>query len=122
MNQGYQNPDYVEITNDQIYNNNNLTVSQDIRRSLLPDEGFAAEANPLIAKKGSNHVRSFFANFIFLSGLSTVLALYFTQVMVVSPGALAGICVGIYLFYLLLAMCSNPLLSYLRNINHGSNF
>jgi hypothetical protein len=62
------------------------------------------------------------ASLIMWIGIAVVIVLFFQKVINVDAGAIAGICVGIYLFYLLLAMCCNPLFKYLENIEHGSKF
>lgn len=61
-------------------------------------------------------MRSLIASFILVVGLSTVLGLYFGGIFDIEMGGLIGICVGIYLFYLILGLCANPLLAYLKNI------
>lgn len=68
------------------------------------------------------HIRSLIASVLLIAGLGTILALFFVGVIQLDIGALIGICVGIYLFYLLLSLCCNPTLSYLSNIEHGMNF
>lgn len=94
-----------------------LPVSQDIRRSFLPEnDDYAAESNKLISKQSSMHVRSLFATLIFLIGVPLMIALTFTDVIQVSEGALIGICVAIYVFYLILGFCCNPLFQYLSQM------
>lgn len=100
---------------------NNMPVSQDIRRSFLADD-YAAEANQLISRKGSKHVRSLISTIILFGGIITFVALYFTQQIELSPAGIGGICAGFYVFYLLLGLVCNPLFSYLGHIDHGSNF
>ena len=56
------------------------------------------------------------ASLIMWFGIAVVIVLFFQKVIDVSVGGVAGICVGIYLFYLLLAMCCNPIFKYLENI------
>ena len=115
MNQGFDQQQFYEDLNKQ-------PVGQDIRQSYIPDDGYAAEANPLIEKKASNHIRSLIATFILFGGEGTVVGLFFGGVLEVDPGALGGICGGIYALYLILSLCCNPLFSYFGNVEHGSNF
>ena len=62
------------------------------------------------------------ATLTFFIGEITTLVLYSNNSLQVEGGELFGICFGIYVFYLLLGLLFNPLLSYLSNIEHGSNF
>jgi hypothetical protein len=91
-------------------------VKDDIRRSFLAENDYAAETNQLISKKHSWHVRSLISTFFLVGGIATFVALSLTDVIQVSIGELVGICVGFYLFYLILSLCKNTMLSYLGNI------
>lgn len=55
-------------------------------------------------------------------GEGVIIALFLVGVIDVEVGELIGICVGIYVFYLMLGLICNTLLSYLSNIEHGANF
>lgn len=55
-------------------------------------------------------------------GIPVIVVLSVQNSIQLSPGALGGICAGIYAFYLILAMCCNSLLSYLNKIEHGAKF
>ena len=85
LNQGFNPSDspspYGEITSEQIYNNK-TPVSQDIRRSYIPDD-YAIEANKLIAKKSSKHIRPLCSTFILVIGLAIILGLYFSDILLV---------------------------------------
>ncbi len=91
-------------------------MKDDIRRSFLAENDYAAETNQLISKKHSWHVRSLISTFFLVGGIATFVALSLTDVIQVSIGELVGICVGFYLFYLILSLCKNTMLSYLGNI------
>lgn len=117
--QGFNNS--TSPYSDEVLEQNNAPVEQDIRQSLIADD-YAAEANQLIQKKGSYHCRSLFSTIILFGGIITVLALYLTDNIEITYEALIGICVGIYVFYLMLGLICNPLFSYLNNIEHGMNF
>lgn len=91
-------------------------MKDDIRRSFLAENDYAAETNQLISKKHSWHVRSLISTFFLVGGIATFVALSLTYVIQVSIGELVGICVGFYLFYLILSLCKNTMLSYLGNI------
>ena len=120
--QTQQDPLLEGQMNEQIYQNlDKLPVAQDIRQSYNPD-AYAADSNPLLEKKPSKHIRSLTATFFLVAGEATFLSLYFTGVLDVDIGGLIGICVGVYVFYLMLALCCNPLFSYFNNVEHGSNF
>jgi hypothetical protein len=97
-------------------------VAKDIRRSFIPDDGYAADVNQLRQSKSSMHARSLISTIILFGGIITILALYFNYIIDVTPGGIAGICAGFYVFYLMLALICNPLFSYLNNIEHGINF
>lgn len=103
-------------------NNQYGPISQDVRNTYGNNDDFAADLNPLLEKNKSKHVRSLIATLILIAGEGTILPLYFTGVIDIELGALIGICIGIYLFYLCLGLCCNPLLSYLGNVEHGANF
>lgn len=83
MSQGYQadpspSPSpYPDSPPGQTYQNN-MPVSQDIRRSFMADE-YAVDANRLISKKGSKHIRSLFASIILFGGIATFVTLYFLK-------------------------------------------
>lgn len=114
---------YGELTQNDIMNNNNIPVDQDIRRSFLADnDAYAADLNKLIAKKASIHAQPLFATFVLVIGISVVVSLSVVGTIQISVGGLVGICVGIYLLYLLIGFICNPLFSYLDNIEHGANF
>jgi hypothetical protein len=55
-------------------------------------------------------------------GVPVIAVLSVQDAIRLSPGALGGICAGIYAFYLILALCCNSLLSYLSKIEHGGKF
>lgn len=62
------------------------------------------------------------ATIILVVGIVTFVILYINGNIDVTEGGIIGICVGIYLFYLLLALACNPLFGYLGNINAGESF
>ena len=112
----YQPPPPPPQSNEQFddsyarLNNQYGPVSQDVRNSYPQNDDFAADLNPLLEKKKSKHIRSLIASLILIAGEGAILPLYFTNVIYLELGALIGICVGIYVFYLLLGLCCNPLL------------
>lgn len=55
-------------------------------------------------------------------GVPVIVVLSIQRTIQLTPGALGGICAGIYIFYLILAMCCNSLLTYLNQIEHGARF
>ncbi len=95
-----------------------LTPETDVRQS----QSYAADTNKLKDKKTSYHVKSLIATFFLWVGIPLMVALALTKAINVSAGGLAGICIGFYAFYLILAMCCNPLFSYLNHIQHGARF
>ena len=96
-----------------------IPVQQDIRQSY---GAYAADANPLVQKAPSRHIRSLIATLILFSGIGTMMGLAFSGQIYISLGGLIGACVGIYIFYLMLALICNPLFSYFSNVEHGMNF
>ena len=94
----------------------NTSAENDIRQS------FAADLNPLNEKKTSYHVKSLIATLFVWIGVPVIAVCATQRVIDLSSGAIIGICVGFYLFYLLLSMCCNPLFKYLSNIQHGNKF
>lgn len=84
----------------------------DIRQS----QNFAANVNPLNEKKNSNHIKSLIASLILWIGVLSLIISKILGKVELTVGELAGICGGIYAFYLILAMCCNPLFSYLNKI------
>ena len=53
------------------------------------------------------------ASLILLGGDATILNLYFTGGMYLEIGILIGICVRIYILYLLVGLIKNPFFTYL---------
>ncbi|MBP9847698.1 MAG: hypothetical protein KBD43_16705 [Saprospiraceae bacterium] len=63
------------------------------------------------------HSPAIFATIFLIGGLVAGVVLYVNGS--VSAEALIGICVGTYLFYLIVGFCCNTLTSYLGNIDSG---
>lgn len=85
----------------------NLSPERDIRQS------YAADLNPLNEKKQSYHVKALIGTFFIWFGVPVIIVCTVQNVFDLTPGAVGAICGGIYLFYLILSMCCNPLFSYL---------
>jgi hypothetical protein len=83
---------------------------------------YAADLNPLNEKKQSYHVKSLISCIILWVAVPIIIILTVVKKIDLTPGAVGGICAGIYAFYLLLSMCCNPLFNYLSNIQHGQKF
>lgn len=98
--------------------NYNLPPESDIRQS----QSYAADVNQLKEKKTSYHVKSLIGTFFLWVGIPVVVAITVSKMADLSVGASAGICAGIYALYLILALCCNPLFSYLNNVEHGGKF
>lgn len=67
-------------------------------------------------------MQSLIASIILWIGIPVLVGLTMGNTIDLSGGALGGICAGIYALYLMIAMCCNPLLSYLGKIEHGAKF
>lgn len=118
----FVNPNPNNGSNPYAKTGDGLPIDQDIRRSFLGDDNYAVDANQLVAKKNSWHIRSLISTIILIGGIVTFVLLYINLVIDVSIGGLIGICAGVYVFYLILALACNPLLAYLGHIEHGVNF
>ena len=81
---------------------NKIPVSRDIRPSSFG--AYASDANPLIQRASSKHIRSLFATLILFSGVGTLLGLAFAGKIDLSVGGLIASRTGIYVLYLMVVL------------------
>ncbi len=92
-----------------------VSPESDVRHSYKP------ETNRPRGKRASWHIKSLIASCILWVGIAIIIG-DSTKNPDTSPGTYGGVFAGLYFVYLCVAICSNRLFKYLKNIEHGERF